>query len=181
MIATRPMTAEDLAAMPDDGNHYELLRGELVTMPPTGFDHGIVSMGAGWHLKNYVRETDAGEVVMEVGFVLSRNPLTVLAPDVAFVRRDRVPDPAARAGFVEMAPDLAVEVVSPSNTAAALQDKILTYLEAGVRLVLVLEPTRRVATVHTPDRLARTLLADETFDGGEVLPGFKVLVADLFR
>lgn len=181
MVATLLLDAEDLAALPDDGNRYELLRGALVTMPPANYDHGTVSLGAGWHLKSYARQTEAGDVMTEVGFILGRNPTTVLAPDVAFVQRDRAPAASERGGFVEMAPDVAVEVVSPSNSLAEMHDKVLTYLEAGVRMVLVLEPTRRTVTVHTPDRRSHTLLPDETLDGGDVLPGFAVLVADLFR
>ena len=180
MTATFLMTADDLAALPDDGNRYELLRGELLTMPPTGFEHGLASGTSLWRLTDHVRKTEAGVVVTEVGFVLARNPTTVLAPDVAFVRRDRVPQGSDRIGFAELAPDLAVEVVSPSNSLAEMHDKVLTYLDAGVLMVLVLEPKRRTVTVHTSDRLARTLLPDEMFDGGDVLPGFAVRVADLF-
>ncbi len=180
MTATLLMTADDLAALPDDGNRYELLRGELLTMPPTGFEHGAVTGETLWQIKTFVRETGAGAVVTEVGFVLSHDPTTVLAPDVAFIRQDRVPQGPDRVGFAKLAPDLVVEVVSPSNSLAEMNDKVLTYLEAGVRMVLVLEPQRRTATVHTPDRVARTLLPDERFDGGDVLPGFVVRVADLF-
>jgi len=93
-----------------------------------------------------------------------------------------VPVPGERGGFVEMAPELAVEVVSPSNSLTEMHDKVLTDLETGVRTVLVVEPTRRtVTTVHTPDRRSLTLLPDETFDGGDVLPKCSVLVADLFQ
>jgi Uma2 family endonuclease len=180
VIATAQLTAADLAALPDDGNRYELLRGDLLTMPPTGLDHGIVFGETFWQFKRFARETDAGIVVSEVGFLLARDPPTVLAPDVAFIRRDRVPAAADRRGFAELAPDLVVEVVSPSNSMSEIHDKVLTFLETGVHAVLVLEPKRRTVTVHTPDRMARTLVVGEVLDGLAVLPGFAVPVADLF-
>jgi Uma2 family endonuclease len=143
VIATAQLTAADLAALPDDGNRYELLRGDLLTMPPTGLDHGMVFGETFWQFKRFARETDAGIVVSEVGFLLARDPPTVLAPDVAFIRRDRVPAAADRRGFAELAPDLVVEVVSPSNSMSEIHDKVLTFLETGVHAVLVLEPKRR--------------------------------------
>ncbi len=180
MVVQTLATVDDLLAIPDDGNRHELLRGEIIVSPPPGFLHGLTQLGLGSWLRRHVDEASLGAVVTESGFLLKRDPDTVLGPDVAFIRADRLPPDAMQTTYLELAPDLVVEVVSPSNALAEMHDKVLTYLEAGVRMVLVLEPKRRTVTVHTPDRVARTLVVGETLDGGDVLPGFSVPVADLF-
>jgi len=180
MVVQTHATIADLLATPDDGQRHELLRGEIIVSPSPGFLHGKTQGRFSAILTNYADETGLGVVVTESGFRLHRDPDTVLGPDVAFVRADRVPPDADETTYLELAPDLVVEVVSPSNSLAEMHDKVLTYLEAGVRMVLVLEPKRRTVTVHTPDRVSRTLVVGETLDGGAVLPGFSVAIADLF-
>jgi Uma2 family endonuclease len=178
-VATRS-TVEDLLATPDDGNRHELLRGEIIVSPPPGYLHSKRSTRFTAILVRFADESGLGTVLAETGFLLQRDPETVLGPDIVFIRADRLPVDAEETTYLELAPDLVVEVVSPSNSASEMHDKVLTYLEAGVRLVLVLEPKRRTVTVHTPDRVARTLVVGETLNGGDVLPGFSVPVADLF-
>ena len=180
MVVSVIATVDDLLATREDGQHHELLRGVIVVSPPPGFLHGRTSLRFGATLSRFADETGLGVVVTGSGFRLQRDPDTVLGPDVAFIRADRIPPNADDTTYLELAPDLVVEVVSPSNSLAKMQDSILTYLEAGVRMVLVLEPMRRTVTAHIPDRVARTLVLGEVLDGGDVLPGFSVPVADLF-
>lgn len=177
---TRTITIEELEAMPDDGYRYELIRGELIRMSPVAFDHGGVANEIAWHLTNNVRSTRGGRVMVEVGFILSHDPRHVVAPDVAFVSTERMPPRARRRHFVDGPPDLAVEVMSPSNSVHDINERVLDYLNAGTRLVWVVEPVLQTVTVWTPDRTARLLTADDVLDGGDVLPGFTVRVGDLF-
>jgi Uma2 family endonuclease len=180
MVTTRLMTAEELAAMPDDGYRYELVDGELIRMSPTGFLHLQISGLLIALLGGHVRERGLGVVGGEGGFVFRRGPDKVYAPDVVFVRAERLPPKEAWTGFLDIVPDLAVEVLSPSDTADHINDKVITYLETGVRLVWVVDPRRRTVTVYQPDLTARVLREGNVLDGGEVLPEFRLPLAELF-
>ncbi len=117
------VSAAGLAELPDDGYRYDLIRGALRRMPPAGFEHGYIAAEIGARLRTYAREQGLGPVVAaETGFVIGRDPDTVLAPDAAFVRSDRLPPPEQRKGFLELAPDLVVEVVSPSDRASEVTE-----------------------------------------------------------
>ncbi len=178
MATTFRLTADDLAALPDDGWRYALIRGELERMAPDNFDHGQYRDNIQVPLSVYVRRRRLGRVSANVGFTLESDPDTVLGPDVSFVRADRMP---ARGGsaFPTMAPDLAVEVLSPSNTASEMARKLAIYLAAGVRLVWVVDPETRTVAVHSP--AGATLLGEgDVLDGRDVIPGFSIPVADLF-
>jgi Uma2 family endonuclease len=115
-----------------------------------------------------------------VGYILSRRPDLLRIPDASFVSWDRLPDRQIPQGFLPFAPDLAVEIVSPHDRAADIDDKVHEYLEAGTRLVRVFWPRRRAVTAHEPDADPRELGPDDFLDGGEILPGLRVRVADLF-
>ena len=182
-MSTTVMTAEDLFDMEDDGYLYELVRGELVRMTPPGGAHGSVSGEIYWYIRNHLTAHDIGRVYpQDTGFLLARNPDLVRAPDVAFVRSDRLPpNPIAFEGYLPVAPDLAVEVVSPSDRAGAVHEKVMDYLEAGTRLVWVVHPRRRTVTVYHPDGSARVLHEGDELDGEDVLPGFRLPVAAIFR
>ena len=181
MIQKHFMTAEDLLAMPSDGNSYELVRGELRMMTPAGFEHGRIAMRLGWRIGRHVEENDLGEVLAaETGFTLERDPDTVRAPDVAFVHRDRVPSPAERQKFAELAPDLAVEVISPSNKPSEIEEKISDYLKAGVRLIWVVYPETQSVVEHRPNTPAKTFDREDVLQADDVLPGFTCSVAELF-
>lgn len=183
--ATPPtlMTADELWHLPDDGRRYELVEGVLRSMPPAGFEHGHVEVRIGGILDRFVAERGLGTVVAgDPGFVLARGPDTVLAPDVAFVRAERVPTGEAAMKFAELAPDLAVEVASPGDTAREITDKANRWLASGVRLVWVVYPSRHAVVVHGAGKtVAHVVQAGDILDGGDVLPGFEVLVADLFE
>lgn len=176
------LTADDLLAMPEDGNRYELLRGELVSTPMSSYESSDIAMGIGSILRNVAHSRKLGRVAGADGaFVLARDPYTVRIPDVSFVRMDRLPPVEQRRRFLELAPDLAVEVVSPSDSANDVHEKVLEYLGYGVRLVWVVHPVQRTVTVYGPDRTARVLSVDDTLDGGDVLPEFVLPVADIFE
>jgi Uma2 family endonuclease len=185
MSATAPtervgMTAEELFELPDDGMRHELVEGELRTMAPAGFDHGRLALRIGARILDHVEQHRLGEVLAaETGFVLGRAPDTVRAPDAAFVAADRVPE-RGRRGFAELAPDLVVEVVSPSDRASEVAEKAAMWLDAGVRLVWIVDPQARLAAVHHPGGLVTVLREDGVLDGEDVLPGFRLPLAPLF-
>lgn len=180
MAATSRLTPDDLLRMPDDGFQYELIEGELQRMAPDNMEHGGIGDNVAFPLSGHVRERCLGRVFVNVGYTLADDPPTVLGPDVSFVRADRVPPPDARSGFVAMAPDLAVEIVSPSNSAGEIARKVRIYLAAGVRLVWIVDPVSRTVAVHHPDRTGRILIESEALDGADVVPGFALSVAEVF-
>ena len=178
---TSPMTAEELLDLPDDGLRHELVLGELRTMTPAGFEHGRVAMRMGSRIEAFVDAHGLGVVLgAETGFTLARDPDTVRAPDAAFVRTDRVPAPGDRAGFAALAPDLVVEVVSPSDRAIEVSEKALMWADAGVRLVWIVDQRTRTVTVYRPDGAVSLLRGASELDGEDVLPGFRLPLADLF-
>ena len=186
MSATAPieplgMTAEDLLELPADHMRHELVEGELRTMSPAGGEHGRVALAIGARILQHVDEHSLGlAFAAETGFVLRRRPDTVRAPDVAFVAVDRLAQGAGR-GFPELAPDLVVEVVSPSDRASEVAEKAAMWLDAGVRLVWVVDPQARLAAVHHPGGLVTVLREDAVLDGEDVLPGFRLPLAPLFE
>ncbi len=178
---TQPLTAEQLLQMPDDGYRYELIAGELKKMSSAGSEHGVIVVRVTRSLANYVAEDELGVVFgAETGFLLSRNPDTVRAPDVAFVGRERIPAEGIPKAFWLGAPDLAVEVVSPGDTIAEVDEKVSTWLNAGTVLVWVVNPKWCSVTVYRSATDIKTLTENEQLDGEEVLPGFRCRVGDLF-
>lgn len=174
------MTAEELLAMPDDGYRYELIRGELVKMAPASHAHGREGNRVNRTLSNHVFDNGLGETyAAETGFVLSRSPDTVLVPDVSFVRKER--EEAARdvPGYFPGPPDLAVEVVSPNDRLTEVAAKVSDWLEHGTLMVIVVNSRNRTVRVHTPDGVIE-LTEEDTLDGGDVVPGWNMPVADIF-
>lgn len=179
-------TAGDLLRLSDAGWRFELVQGELVQMSPTGGAHGLRTGRLHGILRAYAEAHDLGEVVAaETGFDLTRPGdagQTVLAPDIALVRPANVPLLNVE-GYPQLVPDLVVETASPSQTRDGLADKARAWLAAGVRLVWVIWPKQRTVDVWLPDGDGShaTLDVNATLDGGEVLPGFRYALADLFR
>jgi Uma2 family endonuclease len=175
------MTAEELAALPDDGGHHvELVRGELVSMAPSAALPGVVSANVLLTLGPFVRQHQLGVVgTADSGFLLSTNPDTVRAPDVWFVRSERVPASGIPQTFWPGAPDLAVEVLSPTDRFGDVLRKAQDYLDAGTLLVWVIDPAGRSAAVFQPEGRPLLLSEDGVLDGGAVLPGFAVRLRDL--
>lgn len=178
----RLMTAAEFANVCDDVERCELIRGELRAMAPTNYQHGKIAGTIHAWLGAHALERRFGQVLSaETGFTITHDPDTVLAPDVAFVRRDRVPPAGEQCRFAPLAPDLVVDVVSPSETSDDVDviDKVMTHLDAGVRLVWIVHPKGRTVQVFTPDRASRTLREGDTLDRGDVLPKFRLAVADI--
>ena len=176
----RLMTAEELFNMPDDGFSYELVRGELRKMAPAGSEHGDISSDMHLSLGAYVRANNLGRTrIAEPGFILERDPDSVRAPDIAFVRQERLDALGRTARFWPEAPDLAIEVISPTDRYTEVNEKVADYLAAGTRMVVVVNPRNRTVNVHTPDG-AITLTISDTLDGGDVVPGWQMPVADIF-
>jgi Uma2 family endonuclease len=183
-MTTRAMiTADQLLDISANSEcRYDLIRGELIEMSPAGARHGRLTARLARILDDFVDRNSLGATFgAETGFILTEKPDTVLGPDAAFVRAASMPPEDEQDGYLRLAPDLAVEVISPSDRAGQVSDKVAEYLDAGVRLLWVIEPRRRTVTVYTPDRHARILREGDELDGGDVLPGLTVAVAELFR
>ena len=184
-IVASNLHAEEFFALPEVDAREELVRGDVVREPMPTFGHGAVAVRIASILDTWVRRhgppQSPGRVADHCGFVLSRDPDTVRGPDVAFVSRDRLAAGTTDGPFIEGAPDLAVEVLSPSNRAGEIMEKVREYLGAGGRQVWVVDPERETITVHCPDRIPRTLGPGDTLDGDEALPGFSVLVEEAFE
>ena len=177
----RLMTAEELWQMPDDGMRHELVRGELRTMTPAGGEHCVIGVKLLIPLGTYVAANDLGAVFgADTGFIIARDPDTVRAPDVAFVRKERIPASGIPIKFWSGAPDLAVEVVSPGDTVSEVEEKVHQWLAAGTALVWVVNPRRRTVTVYCSPSAATILTADQVLDGGDVVPGFRLPIANVF-
>jgi Uma2 family endonuclease len=180
-ITSGQMTAEELLALPDDGMRHELLAGELRTMAPTGRRHGRIAAELTTILNQYVKERRLGEVWgAETGCILARNPDTVRAADVSFVRRERLGAQLDDQGYWPGAPDLVVEVLSPSDRRGEVAEKVATWLRHGARMVVVVDPRRRTVAVHRPHAPTRTLTGADPLDGEDVVPGWSLAVGALF-
>jgi Uma2 family endonuclease len=180
--AKKLLTAEDLWEMPEvPGKRFELVKGELVEMPAAGGTHGLIVKIVLRRLDPFVVADDLGEVFGDgVGYIISRDPDVVRVPDVSFIARERLPAGGVPEGFIPFAPDLAVEIVSPNDRAQEVHAKVREYLAAGTRMVLVLWPKDRAATAYGPGMEARELGPEDEWDGGDVLPGFRARVGELF-
>lgn len=180
-MATRARTAateQDLLASPRDGRKYELVDGAIV-VSPAGSRHGRVSLKLAARLLAHVEKNALGYVFdSSTGFRLPGG--NVRSPDVGFVARGRFEREEIPAGFSPIPPDLAVEVLSPDDRARAVLDKVGEYLQAAVRAVWVIDPEGRTATVYRSLTDVRVLTASDTIDGGDVTPGFRCRVGELF-
>ena len=173
-------TARDLERLSDKGYRYELIKGELREMSPTGAPHGKASNRIAFYASGHIYGNDLGEgFAAETGFVTEADPDNVLAPDFAFVAQDRLPDPLPD-GFLAVVPDLVVETRSPSDTKRKAIEKAEEWLEAGVRLVWEINPKTRVLTVYRAGRLPLALNPDDILDGEDVLPGFTLPLTLIF-
>ena len=183
MMTGKPVSAEDLFLMMHDeaGKRYGLVRGELQEMPPAGGYHGNVAFTIASIIGAHIRGKDLGEgFTAETGFVTRRDPDTVRAPDVAFVTKERLAGGRAPDGFVQAAPDLAVEVVSPNDTAVAVDEKVNEYFDAGTHLVWVVYPGTRSVTVHRSSGDSTTLKEGDSLHGEPVFEDFQMRVSELF-
>jgi Uma2 family endonuclease len=177
----RPWTADDLLALADDENHYELVRGDLIMMSPASPTQGRYAARLTGALVDYVDEHKLGEVyTAEPGFELQAEQV-IRAPDIAFVREECIPSPDEESGFWSIAPDLVVEIISPSETATEIQEKVQDYLKAGVRLIWLVYPKSKTVVEYRSNTQIRQLDINQNLEGGEIIPGFSYPLADLFR
>lgn len=177
-MATKTLlTVEQFERLPDDGMRHELDEGELISMPPTFGLHGKVLTETVYMLRSFVGPHSLGLVVTDTGFRLSAD--TLRAPDVAFVKAERARALDLESRF-ESAPDLAIEIISPSETADEIAHKVGQYLRAGA-MVWVLYPKDRTVHVFESARNARILEGDDLLEAPSLLPGFSVPVSKFFE
>lgn len=170
------MSADDLLRLEMPNGRTELIEGHLVVREPAGYRHGDVAARMLAALHTFVDRHGLGRVVAaETGFILRRDPDTVRAADVAFVRQKRLPNPVP-IGFAELAPDLVVEVLSPGDRPGEVLAKIGDWLEAGSLVVWVIDPERRDVRVYRADGSQDHLRDSDEFDGESVVPGFRCAV-----
>ncbi len=178
---SQSLTAEELLRMPDDGFRYELVRGELKRMVPAGHQHGRMVLNFTTPLDQHVRAHSLGRVyAAETGFLLASNPDLVRAPDAAFIRRERLEESGEAEGYWPGAPDLAVEVISPGDTYADVEEKVRDWLNAGTRMVVVVNPRQRTVKVYRSLTDIMVLTEEDVLDGSAVVRGWKISVRDLF-
>ena len=174
------MTADELARLASDGKRYRLIRGELQMMSPAGGRHGRIAQKLLRRLGNYVEDHGLGETfAAETGFLIETDPDTVRAPDASFVSMQKLGDWADHSGYLPLAPDLAAEVVSPTDSSSEVEAKAAAWLRAGVRLVLVVDPQTKSVRQY---RTGKDIQVHDHghIDLGDVLPGFTLDVGDLF-
>ena len=181
-VGQKPVTAEELLRTPADGLRRELVCGEVRTMAPAGYQHGRIDQNIAASLDRLVRDEGAGVVLAaETGFKPSANPDTVRAADVAFATRERAEAAGEVADYWPGAPNLAVEGVSPNDRFAEVEEKIAAWLAASTRMVLIANPRGKTVTVRHSEKEALILSEEETIEGGEVVSGWTLPVADVFR
>lgn len=178
---TKLITAEELLLMPNTKYGCELVRGKLIRYMPTGVIHGIISVRIGGILSSFVREKKLGIVLgAETGFYIFQTPDTVRAPDSSFVGNEKLAKHGITEKFFPDAPDLAVEVVSPSDKKKDIEDKINDYLTAGVSIVWVIYPKNKIVAVYRQNNLVSILRDEDELDGENVLPDFRLSLTELF-
>lgn len=193
-MATLLTADEFLAAPKSDHVRLELVRGEVRSVTPAGGWHATVGDNLYGPLREFVRARRLGRCFFDgAGYLLPLPPElqrrsrdgtprdTVRSPDVSFVRADRVPRGGFGPGWIPLAPDFAVEVLSPSETASDTEEKLADYRAAGTPLLWVVDPAKRMVTIYAADTPTRWMREGETLDGGDVLPGFTLAVEALFE
>lgn len=179
---TKLMTSDELLIMPNSRWGYELVRGKLKKYMPAGNLHGIIASKIGRIIGNFVDENDLGVVVAaETGFKIFQNPDTVRAPDSAFIGKEKLAKHGITEKFFPDAPDLAVEVVSPSDKKKDIEEKIQDYLAAGVKLIWTIYPQKQIVVVHRQSKVVSILFETDEFEGEDVLPNFHFPLEKLFE
>ena len=178
----RLMTAEEFLDMPDDGLRYELVSGELVRMAAAKNYHGEIAAYVTGSLVPYVRRNRLGKVyIADTGFVLSLDPDHIRIPDVSFVKRENIERIGRPDSLWPEPPDLAIEVVSPSDRYSDVQEKVFNYLESGTLMVVALDSRVRTAAVYRSPTDITILTEADTLDGGDVVPGWRMPVSEIFE
>lgn len=176
------MTADDLWNLPHEQQKLcELVRGEMRMMTPAGARHGVIVIRLSLRVAAFVEKGDLGVVCSaDTGYRLTHDPDTVLAPDVSFVRREEIPADGLPLQFWNLAPTLAAEVISPSDSATAVRNRAQMLLDAGTVVVWILDPDAKTVAVYRSGQQVVTLGARDQLTDDDVLPGFSCRIAELF-
>jgi len=177
-VSSAPLTLEEFSRLPGDGARHEMNAGELITLPPPKSAHSRLARFVFLALNDFVQREGASEVYQETGYILSHEPLTIRQPDVSVLSTARV-QATPEDSYFEGAPELAVEILSPSDTVEALQAKVEQYLQTGATQVWVLSPKTQEVFVYQSQRTL-VLNSNQVLEGGDLLPGFSIRVSDLF-
>lgn len=181
MTTSTRVTAEQLAAMPSDGNRWELVAGELRKMTPAGWKHGAIAGRLHTWLGSHVQQNDLGLVLAaETGFFLSRAPDTVRAPDVAFLSKDRVRSLPTDETFWPGVPNLVIEVISPKDRSGEIDEKVKAWLDGGSSMVWLVNSAWGTVTVYRSITQITTLTENDELTGEDVIEGFHCRVGDIF-
>lgn len=173
-------TVDDLLLMPKDGRRRELVRGELLEMPPTGERHGAAVINLGVLLTGPIKGQGLGIVLADVGVVLSRDPATVLAPGIVVRLGGSTAARDQSKTYGDRLPDIVFEVASPSDSTPAVRAKLRTYVEAGIPMAVAAWPDREEVTVATPGRPWLELATTDTLDLSDMVPGLTIPVSEIF-
>jgi Uma2 family endonuclease len=181
MTTIKPLITADFLLRTPDLGRCELVCGELIEMTPAGYEHGSILVNISTPLWTYVSRAGLGRVSgAETGFQIAHDPDTVRAPDVAFVAAGRLPSPLPK-GFFPGPPDLAVEVISPDDRDNEVQAKVQSWLDAGCRVVWLVDPRRQTVQVFQDRSEVRVFRLSDTLSGEPLLPGFSLAVAEIFK
>ena len=178
--STALMTAEELLQLPDDDLRHELINGELITMPPPGFPHGRTGARLMAPLALFVWDHELGEVFNEVGYKLTSNPDTVLEPDVSFISKERLDQAKDTKGYWLGPPDIAVEVLSPSDSRPKTRQRVLQWLGFGAKQVWIANPKDSTVTIHHSPTDSKTFSGSDCLEADDILPGFRVSLERIF-
>jgi len=178
--ALKPVTAEMLLELRDDDGRLELISGEVRREPLADHHHGDIAMCIAWRLAAFVEQNQLGKTFAAgTGFLLHRNPDTVRAPDVSFVTQARLPATRIR-GFFPGPPDLAAEVISPNDSYAEVEEKVFHWLDAGCKVVLIINPASRDVAFYRSRAEIRILTGEDRVELPDLVPGWSVQVAEIF-
>jgi Uma2 family endonuclease len=181
-VSANMLTVEEFLGLSLPEGKAELVRGEVRVTPPPGAPHGVAAINLVVALSVYAKARGLGRVFGDnFGYELVRLPRTVRVPDGSFVASHRLPENGVGPGVLRIAPDLVIEVLSPSETASELEEKLDDYTLAGTHLIWVVDPVRRTVTVIASSAAVKWLREGESLDGGDVIPGFALPVAEIFE
>ncbi len=176
------LTADEYLRLPDLGRPTELVRGRIISMNMPGARHGFVCARIAFALMSFNEQHKLGRVLAnDSGVVTTRDPDSVRGPDVAFYSYDRLPPGEVTPGYPTQPPELVFEVLSPSDRYNELQEKAIEYLSAGVRCVVIADPSSETVVLYHPERSPQTLGKSDAFEVAEILPGFSVSIRRFFE